>query len=151
MRISRTNGTLRPQGDVTHFQRSPRTHRRSPEGPNGGAAQRDRRPDRDEEQQRAGRQGTDDEGSATEEEDLAQRECVMEKVFPWTTPEDAVAEEVRYWASVSPSERVAAVEMLRQRTPGIYGDAPSRLERVYRFVERQERPVPDRRRARARR
>jgi hypothetical protein len=50
---------------------------------------------------------------------------VMEEIFRWTTPEDAIAEEVRYRASVSPSERVAAVETLRQRTPEIYGDAPS--------------------------
>jgi hypothetical protein len=76
---------------------------------------------------------------------------VMEKVFRWTTPEDAIAEEVRYWQGVSPSERVAAVETLRQRIPGIYGDAPCRLERVYRFIDRKEGPLPDRRRARARR
>ena len=66
-------------------------------------------------------------------------------------PEDAIAEEVRYWNGVSPSERVAAVETLRQRTPGIYGDAPSRLERVYRFVDREEGSLPYRRRARTRR
>jgi hypothetical protein len=33
----------------------------------------------------------------------------MEKVFRWTTPADAMAEEVRYWQGVTPSERVAAV------------------------------------------
>ena len=69
----------------------------------------------------------------------------MDKVFRWTTPEDAIAEEVRYWNSVSPSERVAAVEVLRQRTPGIYGDAPPRLERVrHLFVDREESSLPRR-------
>jgi hypothetical protein len=42
---------------------------------------------------------------------------VMEKVFRWTTPEDAIAEEVRYWNGVSPSDPVAAVETLRRHVP----------------------------------
>jgi hypothetical protein len=62
----------------------------------------------------------------------------MEKVYTWTTPEQAVKAEGDYWRRCSIEERVAAVETLRQATVGIYGDAPARLERVYRFVELEE-------------
>lgn len=59
----------------------------------------------------------------------------MDKVYEWTTPEEAARAEGAYWRSRSIEERVSAVEAIREATPGIYGEAPARLERVYRFVE----------------
>ena len=73
----------------------------------------------------------------------------MEKTYRWTTPEEAIKDEVRYWQSVSIEERVSAVETLRQATLGIYDDeAAARLERVYRFVERPKGALSDRGRPR---
>lgn len=73
----------------------------------------------------------------------------MDKTYCWTTPQEAINDEVRYWRSVSVAERVSAVETIRQATLGIYNDeAAPRLERVYRFVEREPRPFSDRGRAR---
>ena len=59
----------------------------------------------------------------------------MDRIARWTTPEEAALREGRYWRSLSVTERVAAVEQLRQRTMGVYSEAAPRLERVYRFVE----------------
>ena len=50
----------------------------------------------------------------------------MDKVFEWTTPEDAVRSEVAFWAKQSIVDRVSAVEALRQATLGIYTDDASR-------------------------
>lgn len=61
----------------------------------------------------------------------------MEKVFKWTTHAEATAEEVAYWRSQSVEERVSAVELIRRVTPGVYDDAPARLERVYRLAVRE--------------
>lgn len=53
----------------------------------------------------------------------------MEKVFEWTTPQDAVRSEVAYWAGQSIVDRVSAVETLREVTLGIYSaETPARLE-----------------------
>ena len=68
----------------------------------------------------------------------------MEKVFAWTTPEDAVRDEVRYWQGCSIEERVAAVELLRRATLGIYDEPSPRLERTHRWVEPSWRSLPDR-------
>ena len=57
----------------------------------------------------------------------------MKRVFSWTTHEESAREEGRYWRSVSIEERVSAVELLREVTPGIYAEAPVRLERVYKL------------------
>ncbi|MCA9639764.1 MAG: hypothetical protein H6718_13780 [Polyangiaceae bacterium] len=54
----------------------------------------------------------------------------MRDDFKWTTPEQAIRDEVRYWASVTVEERVAAVETIRRATIGIYGDTPPRMERT---------------------
>jgi hypothetical protein len=66
----------------------------------------------------------------------------MDKVYEWTTPEQAIRAEVEHWRACSIEERVSAVELIREATPGIYGDAPARLERVYRFVELPPRALP---------
>jgi hypothetical protein len=64
----------------------------------------------------------------------------MEKVFEWTTPEDAIRSEVAYWAEQSIVDRVSAVETLREATLGIYTDeAPARLERVHQLTVRSSR------------
>jgi hypothetical protein len=64
----------------------------------------------------------------------------MEKVFEWTTPDDAVRSEVAYWAAQSIVDRVSAVETLREVTLGIYSDeTPARLERVYQLTVRPSR------------
>jgi hypothetical protein len=73
----------------------------------------------------------------------------MEKVFSWTTHDDAVKREGAYWLSRSVEERVSAVETIREATLGIYDEAPTRLERVYRVVERPWGAVSDRRGARS--
>jgi hypothetical protein len=73
---------------------------------------------------------------------------VMDKVYAWTTPEEAVRAEGEHWRSCTIEERVSAVEIIRERTPGVYGEAPARLERVYRFVELPPRALPARGRSR---
>jgi hypothetical protein len=73
----------------------------------------------------------------------------VQKIFCWTDPEAALKEEVLYWGARSAAERVAAVELLREQTAGIYGDHPARLERVHRFVERAPRPLSRGRRTRS--
>jgi hypothetical protein len=73
----------------------------------------------------------------------------MPKPWKWTTPEEARRDEAAYWISRPVSERLAAVETLRQLTWGIYGDATARMERVHRLVVRRTRPVSHRGRARA--
>jgi len=75
----------------------------------------------------------------------------VEKVFAWTTPEEAIIAEGRYWRSVSIAERVAAVEAIRRATPGVYGPVPTRLARVHRFVELEPRALRGGRRSRRRR
>ncbi len=65
----------------------------------------------------------------------------MEEVYKWTTPAEAIQSEGRHWRSVSPEERLAAVETIRRATPGIYGPIPARLERTYRIVELTPRPI----------
>jgi hypothetical protein len=66
----------------------------------------------------------------------------MDKVYEWTTPEQAIRAEAEHWRKCSIEERVSAVELIREATPGIYGDAPARLERVYQFVELPPRALP---------
>lgn len=66
----------------------------------------------------------------------------VKRVFRWTTHEAAEAAEVRYWRSRPVVERVSAVETIREATLGIYGEAPARLVRVYRFVTRPTRSLP---------
>jgi hypothetical protein len=75
----------------------------------------------------------------------------VEKTFAWTTPEEAIRAEGRYWRSRSIEERVAAVEIIRRATPGIYGRLPARLARVFRWVAIAPRTVSRRRRSRPRR
>jgi hypothetical protein len=77
--------------------------------------------------------------------------AAVEKVFAWTTPEEAVIAEGRYWRSVSIAERVAAVETIRRATPGVYGRVPARLARAHRFVELEPRAIRGGRRSRSRR
>src|SRR5262245_37506085 len=72
-----------------------------------------------------------------------------DKPYKWTTPSAAIRDEVRHWRSVSIEERVAAVELLRRVTLGIYDDHPARMERTYRWVDIAPRALPDRRSARA--
>jgi hypothetical protein len=74
----------------------------------------------------------------------------VEKTFAWTTPEEAIRAEGRYWRSRSIEERVAAVEVIRRATPGIYGRLPARLARVHRLVDLAPRTVSRGRRARPR-
>ncbi len=68
--------------------------------------------------------------------------------WKWTTPDEAARDEASYWLSRPVSERLAAVETLRQLTWGIYGDTAARMERVHRIVVRRTRTVPDRGRTR---
>lgn len=68
----------------------------------------------------------------------------MDKVYEWTTPEEAARAEGAHWRSRSIEERVSAIEAIRRATAGIYGDAPARLERVWRFVELPPRARPAR-------
>jgi len=64
----------------------------------------------------------------------------VDKVFQWTTPEEAIRSEVAYWALQTVEDRVSAVETLREATLGIYADeAPARLERVYQLAVRPSR------------
>ena len=74
----------------------------------------------------------------------------MEEVYKWTTPSEAIKSEGRYWQSVSPEERLAAVETIRRATPGIYGEIPARLERTYRIIELAPGALPHRRSPRSR-
>ncbi len=66
----------------------------------------------------------------------------MDKVYEWTTPEQAIRAEAEHWRKSSIEERVSAVELIREATWGIYGEAPARLERVYQFVELPPRALP---------
>jgi len=75
----------------------------------------------------------------------------MKPVYAWTTHEEAAREEGRHWRSVSVDERVAAVEVIRRATVGIYDKLPARLERVHSLTVVSRRPVSDRRRSRTRR
>ncbi len=60
----------------------------------------------------------------------------MERIYRWTSPEEAVADEVRYWREQSIEARVSGVELIRQATFGIYTDeAAPRLERAHRLVD----------------
>lgn len=52
----------------------------------------------------------------------------MRTDFKWTTPEEATRDEVRYWQSCSVEERVAAVEVIRQATVGVYDEFPCRMD-----------------------
>ncbi len=64
----------------------------------------------------------------------------MEKVFEWTTPQDAIRSEYAYWAAQSIVDRASAVETLREVTLGIYSDeTPARLERVHQLTVRPSR------------
>jgi hypothetical protein len=73
----------------------------------------------------------------------------VNKVFAWTTPEEAVNAEVRYWQASSVEDRVSAVETIRQTTLGIYDATAVRMERVYRLVVLPPRAIPSRRGTRA--
>jgi hypothetical protein len=51
----------------------------------------------------------------------------VRRVARWTTPEQAVRDEMAYWLSRPVAERISAVETLRELTWGIYDEAPIRL------------------------
>jgi hypothetical protein len=71
--------------------------------------------------------------------------------FAWTTHEELARDQAAAWADVSPEERVAAVEIIRQAAFALRGIAPRRMARVSRLSEVTRSPVPDRRGSRARR
>jgi hypothetical protein len=75
--------------------------------------------------------------------------CRVNKVFAWTTPEEAVNAEVRYWQASSVEDRVSAVETIRQTALGIYDATAVRMERIYRLVVLPPRAIPSRRGTRA--
>jgi len=41
-----------------------------------------------------------------------------------------------YWMTKSPAERISALELLRQHYLSLTKDAPQRLQRVYRIVDK---------------
>ncbi len=47
-------------------------------------------------------------------------------------------ENLIYWASKSPEERVSAVEILRQQWYKINNERPKRLRRILRIIKRAE-------------
>jgi hypothetical protein len=47
----------------------------------------------------------------------------VEKFLTFTTHAEAAADEARHWRAASVEERVSAVELLRERTLGVYGEA----------------------------
>lgn len=61
----------------------------------------------------------------------------MEKIVKIHTlkEHDSIAEDLKYWLSKTPQERLSAVEILRRQ---YYGDT-ARLQRVLRIVKREKR------------
>src|SRR5262245_22595347 len=58
----------------------------------------------------------------------------MKPSWSWTTPAAAAAASASYWKRRSFADRLAAVELARRATPGSYGEATPRLERLSRLV-----------------
>jgi len=59
----------------------------------------------------------------------------MEKVVTIRSLKDNQTD-VAFWKSKTPAERIAAIELLRQHYLSILKDAPQRLQRVFKIVDK---------------
>ncbi len=59
----------------------------------------------------------------------------MEKVVTIRSLKDT-DNDFEYWLTKTPSDRIAAVELLRQHYLAFHKDAPQRLQRVYRIINK---------------
>ncbi len=59
----------------------------------------------------------------------------MEKVVSVRSIKDK-SNDFAFWFSKTPNERIAAIEILRQNYLSFLKDAPQRLQRVYRVIDR---------------
>ena len=61
----------------------------------------------------------------------------MEKVVTKRSLKDQ-RNDFAFWLTKSPAERIAAIELLRQHYFSFFKDAPQRLQRVYRIVDKTQ-------------
>ena len=59
----------------------------------------------------------------------------MEKVVTIRSLKDK-QDDFEYWLTKTPAERIAAIELLRQNYTPFLKDAPQRLQRIYRVIDR---------------
>jgi hypothetical protein len=52
----------------------------------------------------------------------------------WISNDQAIADSAVYWQRQPIARRIEAVELARRITPGVYGAAAARMERVYQLA-----------------